>query len=286
MKNTTLYQLKETSNYMMSFVIVTKNNNAIVIDGGRKEDMPLLKEYIAGRHISGWIFTHPHIDHISGFVYEMEKNGCSDFDIEKIYYNFLPYELIENKNVPNYEYHCEELNEMLPAFNKILPLFSEKTHIVKQGETIDIDECKIHFIYTWHEGLYSNVVNDSSLCFKLITPNKSVLFLGDLGPEAGDVLFRESRHLLKSDIVQMAHHGHMNVGFDVYAEIAPEICLWCCPEWLYNEEELPWYLSDQKVQTKNGRLRMYGTALTRKWMDILGVKKHYVTKDGTHKIEL
>ncbi|MBR3932739.1 MAG: MBL fold metallo-hydrolase [Clostridia bacterium] len=286
MKKTMLYQLKETSQYMMSFVIVTKKNNVIVIDGGRKEDMPLLKDYIAGRHISAWILTHPHIDHIGGFVYEMENNGCKDFDIEKIYYNFLPYELIENKNVPNYKYHCDELNEILPLFNKILPLFLEKTHIVHQGEVIEIDECKIHFIYTWHEGLYSNVVNDSSLCFKLTTPNKSVLFLGDLGPEAGDVLFRESRHLLKSDIVQMAHHGHMNVGFDVYAEINPEICLWCCPDWLYDEEELPWYLSDQKVQTKNGRLRMYGTALTRKWMNILGVKKHYVTKDGTHKIDL
>ena len=63
------------------------------------------------------------------------------FDIEKIYYNFLPYELIENINVPNYEYHCEELNEMLPDFNKILPLFSNKTHIVQQGEIINIDEC-------------------------------------------------------------------------------------------------------------------------------------------------
>jgi len=286
MKNTILYQIKETSEYMMSFVIVTKKNNVIVVDGGRKADMQSLKEHIAGRHICAWILTHPHEDHIGGFVSEFEKNGGKDFDIEKIIYNFLPYELIENKNVPNYKYHTDELNEMLPSFNRVLPLFKEKTHIVNQGETIYIDECRIDFIYTWHEGLYSNVVNDSSLAFKVTTPNKTVLFLGDLGPEAGDILFRESRHLLKSDIVQMAHHGHMNVGFDVYAEIMPEVCLWCCPEKLYNEETLPWYLSDTKTQTKNGRLRMYGTELTRKWMKILGVKKHYVTKDGTHKLNL
>ncbi|MBQ6893899.1 MAG: MBL fold metallo-hydrolase, partial [Clostridia bacterium] len=278
--------IKETSQYMMSFVIITKENNAIVIDGGRSEDMPSLKECVDGRHISAWIFTHPHIDHIGGFVSEMENNCGRDFDIEKIYYNFLPYELIENKNVPNYKYHCEELNEMLPSFNRVLPLFKDKTKIVNQGDTIYIDECRIDFIFSWHEGLYSNIVNDSSLVFKITTPNKSVLFLGDLGPEGGDILFRESRHLLKSDIVQMAHHGHMNVGFDVYAEIMPDVCLWCCPESLYNEEELPWYLSDTKTQTKNGRLRLYGTALTRKWMNILGVKKHYVSKDGTHKIEL
>jgi len=286
MSNTLLYQIKESGSYMMSFVVVTKNNNVIVIDGGREVDMPSLKECISGRHISAWILTHPHVDHIGGFVNEMKNNMCMDFDIEKIYYNFLPYSIINEKNVPNYKYHCEELNELLPDFNEILPSFSDKTHIVQQGESIQVDECKIDFIYTWHKGLYSNIVNDSSLAFKLITPNKSVLFLGDLGPEAGDVLFRESRHLLKSDIVQMAHHGHMNVGFDVYAEIMPEICLWCCPENLYNEEVIPWYLADVKTQTKNGRLRMYGTALTRKWMDILGVKQHYVSKDGTNIIEL
>ena len=129
-------------------------------------------------------------------------------------------------------------------------------------------------------------MNDSSLVFKLKTPNKTVLFLGDLGPDGGEVLFRESRDILKADIVQMAHHGHMNVGFDVYAAIAPKACLWCCPDWLYNEPVLPSYLDDTERMIRQKRLRMYGTALTRQWMDILGVKEHYVTKDGTNKIIL
>ena len=52
---TVLYQLTETSKFMMSFVLITKKNNCIVIDGGRPLDMPLLKEYVGGRHISAWI---------------------------------------------------------------------------------------------------------------------------------------------------------------------------------------------------------------------------------------
>ena len=31
------------------------------------------------------------------------------------------------------------------------------------------------------------------------------------------MLYEESRDILKADIVQMAHHGHMNVGMEVYA---------------------------------------------------------------------
>ena len=147
MAQTIMYQLTETSKYMMSFVIVTKNNNAIVIDGGRPVDIPLLKQYIDGRHISAWILTHAHEDHISGFVDEIDKNAGADFDIEKIYYNFPPYEIINNKNVPDYEYYSTELNEMLPDFNRILPKIKDKCHIVQQGESIQIDEITIDFIY-------------------------------------------------------------------------------------------------------------------------------------------
>ncbi|MBQ3225681.1 MAG: MBL fold metallo-hydrolase [Clostridia bacterium] len=288
MKNmeTLLYQLTETSEFMMSFVLITKEDNVIVIDGGRPEDMPLLKQYVGSRHISAWILTHAHHDHITGFISEMEKNGGADFDIEAVYYHFPPYEIIENKNVADYEYFRSEILDCLPDFLRELPKFEEKAHIVTQGDSIQIDELTIDFIYSYHEGLTNNLMNDSSLVFKVTSPNTRVLFLGDLGPEGGDVLFSESRHLLSADIVQMAHHGHMNCSMEVYVAIMPKACLWCCADWLYNEPEVPPYLADREKLEKKGWGRMYGTALTRKWMDSLGIKTHYVIKDGTHKIVL
>lgn len=36
---TLLYQISETSKYMMGFVIVTRKNNVIVIDGGKDFDI-------------------------------------------------------------------------------------------------------------------------------------------------------------------------------------------------------------------------------------------------------
>ncbi len=288
MQTTTMYMLTETSEFMMSYVIVTEKNNCIIVDGGRPLDMPLLKQYVGGRHISAWILTHAHGDHMSGFVDEMAKNGCADFDIEKVYYNFPNYAALITKTegVPDVPYFRNELNGMLPAFNRVLDRFRDKAHVVTQGESIEIDEVKIDFLYTFHDGLYSNLMNDSSLVFKVTTPRKSVLFLGDLGPDGGDILFRESRHLLKADMVQMAHHGHMNVSMEVYAAILPEACLWNCAHWLYDEVEVPKYLSNVPKLRQMGRIRMYGTAVTRQWMDILGVKTHYVTGDGTQTILL
>lgn len=287
-EKTLLYQITETSKFMMGFVLVTKQNNVIVVDGGRAEDMPLLKEYIGGRHISAWILTHMHGDHVSGFISEFKNNGGADFDIEKVYYNIPSYDELMAKTeseVPDIDYFRREVSN-IAAFNSIEHMLGDRAYIVQQGESIEVDECKIDFLFTYHDGLYSNLMNDSSVVFMVTTPNKKVLFLGDLGPEGGDVLYEESRDKLKADIVQMAHHGHMNVGMEVYAAVMPEACMWCCADWLYNEPEIPKYLENRKKLRKMQRERMYGTTVTRKWMDILGVKTHYVTKDGTNCIEL
>ncbi len=282
-----LYMITETSEFMMSFIIVTEKDNCIIIDGGRPLDMPSLKDIVAGRHISAWILTHAHSDHISGFVDEMRKNSGADFDIEAVYYNFPDYDkLINNHNVPDYDYFKSELEEVLPEFNAVKHKFLNKSHHPVKGDTIDIDEVHIEFLFSLRDGLFANLMNDSSLVFKLTTPKTSVLFMGDLGPDAGDILFRESHDKLKSDIVQMAHHGHMNVSMEVYAAIRPKACLWCAPDWLYDEPIFPFYLSDNEKMIKMGRTRMYGTALTRQWMNILGAEKHYVTKDGTQIIEI
>ena len=45
-ENTVMHMLTETSKFMMSLVIITKEDKVIVVDGGRAEDMLLLKEYI------------------------------------------------------------------------------------------------------------------------------------------------------------------------------------------------------------------------------------------------
>ncbi len=285
-ENTVMYQITETSPFMMSFVIVTKNNNVIVIDGGRPADMPLLKKYVGGRHISAWILTHAHEDHISGFIDEYKKNKLVDFDVEMVYYNFPPMEIIDNHNVRDYEYFKSELLETLPSFLEILPEIKDKTHLTVQGESIQIDEVKIEFIFSYHKELTNNLMNDSSLVFKLSTPNKSVIFLGDIGPDAGDYLYFESKDKLKADMVQMAHHGGLGCGMEVYAAIEPEACLWCCRKEWYEGSYYPKIMDNKQKLIDLGWMRMHKIPLTRRWMEQLGVKKHYVTKDGTNEIIL
>ena len=210
-----------------------------------------------------------------GGSYNASPTACIIFDLEL------------EKNIdkaPWREYFIKEMNSIIPSFERIEGQFGERGYIAKQGEVFDIDECRVEILYTHHDGLLANPMNDSSMVFRITGEEKSVLFLGDLGPDGGDILYDESRDKLKSDVVQMAHHGHMNVGMEVYAAIEPKACLWCCADWLYNEPEIPHYLENREFLRSVGRGRMYGTTVTRKWMDILGVKEHFVTKDGTNKL--
>ena len=278
--------LKEKDAFNMSYVLFTSFGGAIVIDGGRREDMPLLKEVVKDAPIKAWILTHPHDDHIDGFVSLYEGNDVP-FDIERVIFNFPDYDsLMKVENPPDPDYFHRELNEMLPRFNSIKWRFAEKTTILKQGDCFNIDDLHFECLYSIHEGLYDNLDNDSSLVIKVKGPKKDILFLGDLGPIGGDYLLFENGDKLHSYYCQMAHHGHMGVSFEVYRKIQPTIALWNAPKWLYDEEEKPVYLKDKGYLVLESRLRMHGEKVTREWMELLGVKENHVSYQGNYEFEL
>lgn len=266
-----LYILTENNNFMMSFVFITDKNNAVIIDGGEPVNMELLHEIVGNRKILAWILTHPHVDHISGFVQEIQKTEVNN-RVESIYYNF-----------PSEEFTVAQPSEVLPHvicdFNKVLPEFQEKCVIVQPDLEIDLDELHIEFLFCGEERyLYPKpnlAVNESSIVFKVTSPGmRSVLFLGDLGPEGGRDLLARKGDKLNSDIVQMSHHGHSGVTEEVYKAIAPEACAWTAPLWLYEEEDIEF------------EPELWGTKHQRKWMEKLGVTEHYVSGNGTQEIPL
>lgn len=259
---------------MMSLVLTTKEGNAVIIDGGRPEDMPLTRELVGGRPVKAWILTHPHLDHITGFISVIE-NGDSSLMPEKVYYNFPSLDFVE-RTEPSEAWTLRD-------FQKIEPKIKDRAVIVKDGDKFSVDELDFTVLQAYEDGNpivparatdENSTCNENSLVFMIRSPDKKVLILGDTGPLGGDRLYARHMDDLKCDIVQMAHHGHSGVGVEVYLMASPEACLWCCPEWLYNEPVKLW------------NERMWGTMMQRRWMDMLGVKEHYVSAFGTHKITL
>lgn len=274
MAETTLTLQTETSAFMMSIVLHTAAGHAVVIDGGQPEDMPLLEQLVGDAPIRAWILTHSHFDHITGFLDWIQKKDPSLWP-EKVYYRFPTLAFLQETE-PAEAWTLE-------AFLAIEERIADRAVLVQEGDRFAVDELQFTVLQSWDEKDpivphsptdQNSTGNDSSLIFRIDTPTKSVLILGDAGPLAGDRLMARHWQDLPADIVQVAHHGHGGVGAEVYLAARPKACLWCCADWLYNEE--PSYLPD----------RLWGTRMTRMWLAQMGIPEHYVTGYGTHRLVL
>ena len=261
MEKGTLYLLEEHSDFCMSFVICSPEGEIIVIDGGHTEDADYLSAFLGDRPVNTWIVTHAHPDHICA-VNRILADGTRK--IGRFLYHFPPTDFVY-AHEPLYAPHQEEFIRLAEASG------AQILHPVR-GDCITCGSLKIHILMTTDPSYRSPVLNNHSLVFRIDSPRHRALFPGDLEPDGGDRLTEiTAAHPdeLRADIVQAAHHGHMSVARSVYERIRPEIALWCAPLWLYEEPETMIHP------------RMYGTKMTRKWLDEMGVRENHASGEGT-----
>ena len=272
MKNRIYMLTSESNRQMNSFIVTTEEGGLIVIDGGYDFDAPKLLSKlreISGQavpHIDAWFFSHAHDDHISAFN-KIVEDDRGEVEFDRVYYNFPSLQFFE-------KYESNEAHA-LKKFYENLPKFADKICIVYQSDEYEVKGAKFEYLYTADPIYKFNCINNSTSVFRMTLGGKTVLFLGDLGIDAGKKLLSMQGDNLKSDMVQMAHHGQDGVDFDVYQAIAPTECIWCTPDWLWNNDAGLGY-----------NTHVFKTIEVRGWMEQLGVKKNYVAKDGDQIIEL
>lgn len=267
MKNT-IHMLKSvTDTICNSFMIRTQDNRLIVIDGGFYSEKEYFLSYLkkaAGTehpHIDAWFLSHPHDDHIEVFLDIME-NHSQEIDVDRIYLNFPSRDFFVGTDAA--------ADRIVKEFYRLLPGFADKYRVVSGGDSFDIGAAHIKVLYS-HDFEFKGC-NDTSIVFRMELGGKSILFTGDCGEEAGKKILRvwKDSGLLHCDICQMAHHGQDGCDRDFYEAVMPQTCLWCTPSWLW---------------TNVDGTGSFKTLIVRGWMEELGVKEHYVMKDGTQVIE-
>lgn len=268
-KSFTLWQLPEqTHSQMMSYVIRTPNGKVIAIDGGTAGDAAYLRKFLVGLggHVDAWFFTHPHSDHIDAPM-EIIKDP-QGIKIDRIYASDLDQAAVK-------EYEPGDAHTQI-ALDSLMRDVHRATIEMATGAEFIFDGVHFDVLAIRNPEIHANYVNNSSVVLRVWDAGKSVIFLGDLGSEAGHKLVQGPYgSKLKSDYCQMAHHGQSGARDDVYKAIHPTYCLWTTPKWLWENN-----------QGKGYNTGPWTTFETRKWADELGVKRNYVTWiDGLVEID-
>ncbi|MBR2024784.1 MAG: MBL fold metallo-hydrolase, partial [Clostridia bacterium] len=204
----------------MSYVIHLADNTFFIIDGGwcYEDYLEADKLYntlveLAGEGndivIKGWIFTHCHGDHIGTFNLFVEKYHDS-VTIEQLLYNFPSDADIKASASA---YMLNDTKQRYNYFREVIATYLTDTEIVKvhSGYKFYYVNMEIEILQTF-EDLYPGTVanydfNSSSTIFTVKIEGQKMLFVGDVSDVGASLLNKNFGSALKSDFVQVAHHG-------------------------------------------------------------------------------
>ena len=209
----------------MSYVVKLSDGTFFIIDGGwcddnNNESDKLYNTLVAlageGNDIviAGWIFTHCHGDHIGTFNLFVEKYH-DKVTINQLLYNFPSDEDILKSAS---SYMIDNSNQRYTKFRSVISTYLKDTEIVKihSGYKFYYADLEVEILQTL-EDLYPSTVanydfNSSSTVFTLTIGGQKMLFVGDISDVAASKLNSTYGSSLKSDFVQIAHHGLNNTG--------------------------------------------------------------------------
>lgn len=234
-KNRTPLSLTQCDIYTgMSYVVQNRDGSFILMDGGKllEEDICKLYNFLKEKTPEGekirialWMFSHADYDHVhlaTAFV----KKYCNEIDIDGVAYQFPdPY------TTTYYYRSAEEINgntiALLEAFEQYHP--NTVTYHLHNGQRFLFPGVEVEILWTAdqlepHAFISANC---TSSAWRLKFDNgKTALFLGDCMSDACRRIAHIYGDYLKSDILQVAHHGLTGGDKGLYQLIDPDICLW------------------------------------------------------------
>lgn len=242
---TTLWQFEVDHSLIdcgMCYIIRCCDNSFFIIDSAHVysiHDNDRIYKFLRERtpdgekiKISGWFFSHGHVDHIGKFC-DFLKYNCDDVEIDALYYNFVP--LTHPDNIywevsdKVFQKNFDELVAKYPNIKKI------KLH---SGQHFFVKNLEFRVLCT-HEDVYPQNLqnfNDSSTMLMMNADSCDVMFPGDAGHIESDIVTSRFGNLLKCDIMQASHHGHFGTTALFYELSKADVIMFPTTQIKYDEE--------------------------------------------------
>lgn len=225
----------------MGYIYRLSDGSFLIVDGGYDDEKhpkiengkriyELLKEYAPDSGhivIAAWIVTHAHVDHMGAIDY-FSRTYLNDpaITMERVIWNVPALVQSTQVNTGSMVSKLEEYRR-----NIIPRLEKANVKIVKAhpGQHFLIRDAVVDVLYTYEltapEALTD--FNTSSVVTRITLGGKSTLMTGDASGTSAETMIRMYGDYLKSDILQVPHHGLFDGGTkNFYAKVDADIILW------------------------------------------------------------
>lgn len=213
------------------YILTLEDGSYVIYDGGTdcNENIDRLYNFMAENNkrkdgkivIAAWFLTHEHGDHYGLFVPFCQKYG-KQITIEQFICN-----------TPSEVFRCNPRDGGAPYENSFGAGAYEVEGGIKvvkahTGQIIKIRNVEIEVIFTIEDIFpqYLHVFNDASMVTRIKMAGQTFMMLGDAEQQACNIMLSMYGDYLKSDIVQIAHHGYGRQPFTIYQKIAAKVALW------------------------------------------------------------
>jgi hypothetical protein len=229
-----------------SIVIQLEDGSFLLIDGGQgktdyyPKDSATLWNFLSSHAPAGekpritWLVTHIHMDHRNLFQ-QFIPAYKNKIDLELVVWNMPDFNEIGEKYAPNWKEgetkpaknYATPVATLIDIINKNFP--KTPIYTCHSGEKLYLPGCEVEFLVC-HEDYYLNNfqwVNDTSLTCRININGKSMMVFGDTTKYVSNAIITPAYgNYIKSDILQLAHHGNGEGTLATYKAVDPDICLW------------------------------------------------------------
>lgn len=231
----------------MGYIVKLADGSFIVIDGGyaavyntgtekysddAENVYNTLVELNGGAeniHIRAWLITHSHGDHYRTFKY-FANYYANAVELDTVLCSPVA------AGVTEYDSY------LTAAIKNDAAKFGADIAYVRTGMTFRFADVTFEILIT-PEQIYklgdTGDFNQTSVVSRVKNADGSMIFLGDCGEEVCAWLIPTYGDALKSDMVQVAHHGCETATAELYDKIAAPVAFWPCSVALMTSERGP-----------------------------------------------